>query len=269
MEHSIKRQISFEEQHSLLLEIAKAFDKVCRKNGIPYYMLGGTMLGAIRHKGFIPWDDDMDFGVPREYFDDLHTLLGKELPKMYRCRTAYDSKSIVKPFYKIEDTTTQCDNHQYQGGECLGINIDIFPLDSCCLEDKNVDKVLWLVDKYARIFTGASDGSKIKNFIKGALRFVLPFSKIRIYEYIVHKSKTLKRGDYLANLYGRWKKKEVVPVWWYGNNRYYRFEDYEFSGFAEYDKYLSHLYGDYMRIPPESQRTTHANAVYQITNDNA
>ena len=69
------KELTFEELHHHLLEIAKAFDAVCRKNNIPYYMLGGTMLGAIRHKGFIPWDDDMDFG----YRENILTLLLKYL----------------------------------------------------------------------------------------------------------------------------------------------------------------------------------------------
>ena len=79
------RPIDIEEAHHILLDIAKAFTKVCDENNIPYYMLGGTMLGAVRHKGFIPWDDDMDFGVPREYYDLLINVLEKELPSPYRC----------------------------------------------------------------------------------------------------------------------------------------------------------------------------------------
>ena len=77
------KELTFEELRHHLLEIAKAFDAVCRKNNIPYYMLGGTMLGAIRHKGFIPWDDDMDFGVPRKYFDTLIEIFERDLPSKY------------------------------------------------------------------------------------------------------------------------------------------------------------------------------------------
>ena len=74
------KNLSGVELHSVLLEIGKAFHNICGKNNIPYFMLGGTMLGAVRHKGIIPWDDDMDFGVPREYFDKLKKALCEELP---------------------------------------------------------------------------------------------------------------------------------------------------------------------------------------------
>ena len=74
------RRIDMDECHEHLLRIAECFDGICRRHGIPYFMLGGTMLGAVRHKGFIPWDDDMDFGIPRPYFNRFIETAREELP---------------------------------------------------------------------------------------------------------------------------------------------------------------------------------------------
>ena len=63
----MKKELSIEELHQIVLNIGKEFHKICINNNIPYYILAGTMLGAIRHKGFIPWDDDIDIGIPRQY----------------------------------------------------------------------------------------------------------------------------------------------------------------------------------------------------------
>ena len=257
------KKLSFEEQHSLLLAIAKAFDAVCVKKNIPYYMLGGTMLGAIRHKGFIPWDDDMDFGVPREFFDELPRILEKELPSRYRCRTIYNSPNIILPFYKIEDTFTRCEMDEFVGTEqeALGINIDIFPLDKCNINDSKLKYVLWIVDKYARIYSGAAHGNKLNNIVKGIIRFFIPFRKVTIYKFIEIRTKSQPKGTYLGNLYGRWKEKEIVPNDWYGEDQRYKFEDFELIGFSNYDKYLTQLYNNYMELPPIDKRTTHSKNV--------
>ena len=77
--------LEIKETQACLLNIAKEFDRICTKHNIPYYMIFGTMIGAIRHKGFIPWDDDMDFGVPIEYYKQLEAILEIELPYPYRC----------------------------------------------------------------------------------------------------------------------------------------------------------------------------------------
>lgn len=258
------KELSFEEQHQHLLEIAKAFDAVCRKNKIPYYMLGGTMLGAIRHKGFIPWDDDMDFGVPRKYFDNLEDILSRDLPSKYKCRTINNSKNITLPFYKIEDTTTKCKNSQYYGDmeDYLGLNIDVFPLDSCNPENNDVKQLLWIVDKYARIYTRAA--GKWNELIKQIIRWLIPFSKKTIYIFIESKAHALKQGNYLGNLYGRWKDKEIIPIEWYGQSSSYLFEDYYLNGIAEYDKYLTQLYHSYMELPPKEKQTTHSGRVIKI-----
>ena len=73
-----------EELHKILLDIAKDFHQVCVDHNIPYYMLGGTMLGAVRHKGFIPWDDDMDFGVERKYLEKLEKIYAEKVNSPYK-----------------------------------------------------------------------------------------------------------------------------------------------------------------------------------------
>ena len=234
----------------------------CRKNNIPYYMLGGTMLGAIRHKGFIPWDDDMDFGVP----DSLVKYLNGICLLNINAIAIYNSRNITLPFYKIEDTTTKCQNNQYYGKiqDFFGLNIDIFPLDNCDPHNHDVKNLLWLVDKYARIYTRAANDNKKNEFIKRIIRFLIPFSKKTIYNYIERKAHALSPGNYLGNLYGCWKEKEIIPTEWYGNNSYYSFEDSYFQGFVEYDKYLTQLYESYMELPPEEKRTTHSGKVVKI-----
>ena len=96
------RRIDIKECHQHLLEIAKCFDQLCATHHIPYYMLGGTMLGAIRHRGFIPWDDDMDFGIPRPFFDQFIKIAEKELPQQYSLLTRQNSTAIPKGFIKIQ-----------------------------------------------------------------------------------------------------------------------------------------------------------------------
>ena len=78
-----------------MLYIATIVDELCEKHGIPLYMISGTMLGAVRHKGFIPWDDDMDFAVPYQYYPELISMLNKELPEGLRCLT-YDKSEIYQ-----------------------------------------------------------------------------------------------------------------------------------------------------------------------------
>ena len=118
-----------DELHTILLDMAKVFHQICKEEGIPYYMLGGTLLGSVRHGGFIPWDDDMDFGVPREYFDSVIRALKQKLPSYYG---VYDKTSgiIDAGFIKICDKrTAQTQCWDLNSNKKFGVNIDIFPID--------------------------------------------------------------------------------------------------------------------------------------------
>ena len=132
--------------HTILLETAKVFHSICMDNKIPYFMLGGTMLGAIRHKGFIPWDDDMDFGVPRPYYNQLLQILERELPYPYRCCTYKNHQGVFAAFIKIDDSRTVAKDPRVRLPikDQIGVNIDVFPLDYCQKDDRILKKIhMW------------------------------------------------------------------------------------------------------------------------------
>lgn len=260
-------KISNEEQHCRLLEIAKVFDLICRSNDIPYYMLGGTMLGAIRHKGFIPWDDDMDFGVPRKCYSKLIDILNTELPKQYRCCSYRTDPDVFSPFFKIEDLTTVIVDPRIPlpVEKQMGINIDVFPLDYCNIDTPIANKVSKLTDIYSLIYVDSDNESKVKNTIKQVLRYIIPYTKVEFLDKLnaLLESMDDDGGSLLANIFGRWRKKEWIPKEWYGMKTMYPFENITLCGLKEYDKYLRQMYGDYMQLPPKDKQKPHALDIYK------
>lgn len=256
--------IGIEEIHRRILDIAECFDSICSKHGIPYYMLGGTMLGAIRHKGFIPWDDDMDFGVPYQYYNELIGILEKELPQGMRCCTYENRKAVVYPFLKIEDTNTVIDDPRINLpiNEKLGINIDVFPLATCDKNCKYATYARKLLRLQTLLFVESAEGNKVKKMIKHTLHFLTPFGKEYLPKKMLKLFRNMKSGSDIANIFGRWGIKESVDRSWYGENERYKFENLTLQGFVEYDKYLSQMYGDYMKLPSKDQQTAHVENVF-------
>lgn len=258
------KKIDINECHKLLLGIAKEFDRICTKHNIPYYMLGGTMLGAIRHKGFIPWDDDMDFGVPREYYDELISILEKELPIDYKCYTYKNCEYIKYPYLKI----TNCNTYIYDSREksvedmLIGVNIDIFPLDICDISDRKIKAVYRWIKINQLVYAKPINGGKAKKFIKQFLKSVFPLSKNTVAKIIDKKMIKLNKGEYIGNLLGRWREKEIIPTEWYGEKCKYDFENLQLNGLKDYDSYLKQLYKNYMELPPENKRFTHSDDIY-------
>ena len=254
------RKITAEELHKTLLDIAKEFDKICRKNDIPYYMLGGTMLGAVRHKGFIPWDDDMDFGVMRPDFERLKEALKAELPERYVMNTMDNCDMLFSDFIKISDNNTLIKElYKKHCKDELGVNIDVFPLDytngNKGLLSTNLRIYLLLKIQNNR-FADIHPRALWKNVLAVLVKILFCATKRRsIINYI---NKHLKReGDYIANTYGAWGLKEIMPKEWMGTPKPYAFEDTELMGVEDAHRYLTSLYGDYMELPPEDKRHIH------------
>lgn len=257
---------SIEELHAILLEMANQFHRICEENNVPYYMLGGTMLGAMRHKGFIPWDDDMDFGVPRIFFEKCIICLREGLPSRYKVIGMEDSRYVVGMVYKIVDKTTAASYHFIDGkGEEYGVNIDIFPLDKT-----NSNKRLLSKNNLIQIFKGIDTyrlyrvkDLKLSSRLGAYLIKILfiPFNRQAI-NHFIQKQLIVNEGEYIANHAGHWKLKEIVPQEWFGKPTLYEFEDTHFYGVCDYDAYLTQLYGNWHELPPERKRKVHLNNVY-------
>jgi len=259
-------RIGIDEIHTRVLAIAKEFDKICTRHQIPYYMLGGTMLGAIRHKGFIPWDDDMDFGVPIEHYNELICCLERELSAPFRCCTFKNHPAVLYNYMKIEDYSTCIDDKAISlpFEQKLGVNIDIFPLNVCTLggkAEKTIRKKEDLLGKiYQESFTHPD--SRLRKIAKKCLQLIYGKEPRKLQEEIDEMLFSIHEGNYLGNLFGRWAEKEFIPIEWYGNDKRYEFEDTSFIGLEYYDKYLTRLYGDYMKLPPKEGRIAHVENTY-------
>lgn len=244
--------------HNYVLDIAKEFHNICESNNISYYMLGGSMLGAVRHKGFIPWDDDMDFGVLREDFEKLKIILQNTLPKNLKLVSRESTPEFYGGFIKIEDTRTLIQENL--SDFAFGANIDIFPLDktngdfSIFSTNKKIN-TLYKIHNYR--FHNLINYSFIKRTISKVFHIIhFPKNKFQIFEIIEHRY-LKNQGNFLANHYGAWGMKETIKEEIMGKPTLYEFEDTQFYGVENYDSYLKSLYGDYHILPPEDKRETH------------
>ncbi len=251
--------------HGILLEIAKTFHRICVENNIPYTMLGGTMLGAVRHKGFIPWDDDMDFGVPRESFERLKCILSEKLPEKYGVLTMDNSPALLTDILKIHDKRTIIHElyKEYLTND-FGINIDVFPLDKVRglnrLKAKKIDFLISI--EYYR-FLSIKSRPFLKRILALTIKGFLFFLNRKTIINYINRHMIEKDGSFLANHYGAWGIKETVKSDCIFPNQLYDFENVKFYGVAQPDKYLTALYGDYMTLPPEDKRHIHIKGMYK------
>lgn len=259
---SMRQITDINELHGILLDIGKEFHRICSENSIPYYMLGGTMLGAVRHKGFIPWDDDMDFGVPREYFEKLKDALRTNLDKKYELQTLDNSDALILDMIKIKDNRTKLVEIFKEDVECNGINVDIFPLD------KATDKVghFKLIGKIIRLqeyrFLSVYPLSPMKKGIAYLIKALFFWLKKRTSMNFINNHFVERTGDFVTNIYGAWREKETVPENVMGSPKLYVFENTHFFGVADSDAYLKSLYNNYMQLPPENKRHIHLVGAY-------
>lgn len=242
-----------------ILNILLGIDAVCKKNNLRYYIMAGTMLGAIRHKGFIPWDDDIDIGMPRKDYDLLIKNAKEWLPAPYEIICAENDKGYPLPFAKIQDSNTTLIERiglKYLGG----VYIDVFPLDG--VPDNRVSqrihfakyfvykKILYLTfrDPYKH-------GKGISSWIPLLCRKTFKTHHIqRSIRSILTKyefDQCALIADYDDGLKGIMSK-EIL-----GNPTPVLFEGKEIMGVEKYHIYLGQKYGNYMEVPKSSQQKQH------------
>lgn len=249
-----------------LLLILEWYHSFCTENNLRYYLLGGTMLGAARHQGFIPWDDDIDVGMPRK---DYETFLKLTKNKQYGNFVVEGIDTENTDFYygysKIYDTkSTLIENTRYKIKR--GIYIDLFPLDGVADNEKEIMTFFKpILNKYrillARTCAVRQNRKWYKNLAVYLARMIpnciIDNKKLMYSIDEMCKAKDYESSKYVGNLYGNWGLREIVEKTVMGNPVVYRFENLEVCGVADYDKYLTSLYGDWRKLPPKEKQITH------------
>ena len=265
------RSMSISDIQLISLDILKDVHQFCVENGISYTLYGGTMIGAIRHKGFIPWDDDIDIAMPRpDYERFLATYQSKHGYRMF----ASGTKENYLAFSRVCDLeNTLVVNEKAPWSDVpTGVWIDIFPLDGApddeddsILQLKKL-KSLWIRCCYARearsSFSSVKDvGDKIKLFLKKIVYNKVLIPNERVVSKFIKEASSIKWGQtrhFWNCSYLRYGMKEYQEISDYSSTIIVPFEDSLFYVCNGYDHLMRTKYGDYMQLPPESkQKSNH------------
>lgn len=263
----MSEEISYKDK---LIETFKAFDSFCKKNCIKYYAAYGTLIGAVRHKGLIPWDDDIDVYMLRSDYDKFCSFRGK-IDGHYDIMNINDKNYWLLSLAKFVDTNTTLWEFK-ELPLILGVYIDVFPLDE--IETDVELKIKEQYDYYSNLV------------VKGMIRRPFPFrdfihclshfrfsdirkiyhnnlyDRIRLEKYL-HKYKQIveeikkHKGNYLVSYDGPYGKGEIMNKEWFYEVVELTFEGVTINAPIGYDSILKKIYGNYMQLPSEEKRVSH------------
>jgi len=254
------------------LAMLKEAVRICDKYGLTYYLSAGTFLGAVRHKGFIPWDDDVDIRMPRGDYEKFVRVLRKELKEPYKGVFFRYGNATHRYYCRIEDPRIKLKRSQGIKEETSSAWMDIFPLDGMP-KDPVKNKLRQLRLLWRRMWFQISVFDETISLKKKrplheriiiwlVLRLNLQkrvsFDRNWVKLDRALKSCSAETAYYYVNFMGYYKFRDMIPKSVYGEGAMYPFEDAEFKGPADYDAFLTALYGDYMQLPPEEDRNKHS-----------
>lgn len=257
------QEINLDQIKQIEIEILKHIDSFCKEKSITYFMGYGSLLGTIRHSGFIPWDDDIDLLMPREDYEKFRTTFAGG--SHYRFVDRNNRHDWPYVFGKVIDTKTEMEEIDYKSGK-IGVYVDIFPIDGLpkgsfmrrthMLKVQLLHYILITVQK-----NNLAGSSGFRSVIK---RLLYPVGKLwgmnNIIKYIdkTIKKYTFNNSDFVAsqstNVYGM---REIMPRDWFLYEQTHNFENMAVVIPKSYNEILTKIYGNYMKLPPTEKQISH------------
>ncbi len=273
--NTTKEKIESEEIKKIILEILLEFQKCCERQGLRFFLSGGTLLGAIRHQGFIPWDDDIDLCMPRPDYEKLIRLNKEQtLFPEYLELVCFEEGTLSYPFMKLLDRRTLMARDYIAGEDTDRLWIDIFPVDGLpdgIQETEEIYRKAASIRKKfmlakARYATGTTLVKKI------AKLFITPVMKLIGAKHYATQLVKLAEGysfetsAYVGaitwGLYGVGERMEKEA---FLKEAQVSFEGHTFPTMSCWESYLCSTFGDYMTLPPEEKRVTHEMTVWRLS----
>ena len=255
------------EVQRIILSIFDEVSSICNENHIPYYAIGGTCIGAIRHKGFIPWDDDLDIAVPIEYYDKLLSLLSKDLHEplyVYSSKEVKHYKYIWAKVCNRETSFIEKVDYPYKDAY-KGIFVDIMPISGVPRSPflrfifRTKLKILHSLNKIVR-FESSVGGrkSKIISIISKTLLRLYPFYHFSESYFKLINRYPIYKSDFTGYVWSAQSIDRLVfPTSFFGEGIEMQFEDTKIHMPSEYHSYLSFQFGNYLELPPVEKRAIH------------
>ncbi len=259
------REIPSSQLQSLQLDILRQFDSYCTEKKLTYFLYAGTLIGAIRHKGFIPWDDDIDVMMPRPDYERLRALARTEPVGPYlELRSAETHEGHNAPFFKLADVRTDGRENYLREDIHCGIWIDIFPVDGLPADERERSAFIAEQEKEQQLLRYAC---RPFDFTWNPLRMAKRLYLHLRYRHLNYRQ-IAARLDENARKYPYDSSDAVcVSVFdaatrvfkreWFDETVRVPFEGHAFAAPARYDEVLTSMFGDYMTPPPEDQRISH------------
>lgn len=272
MAYNIEDTAQLRELQLVELEIMKIFVEICARHNLRYAMIGGTMLGAVRHKGFIPWDDDIDVGMPREDYEKFLEIVRGELPEHYDFLNYKQNDDYLRYFSRVVDTRVEVTNASYANKRVEHAWIDIFPLDGMPRTKLGRYIHFWHMTAWKFLYHASCFDELVnlnragRPFYQRVLIKVMQATrnltaKLNTKKLLLRIEKLLMKYscndcEYGISLFGAYMLKEIMPKRIFGEGALYDFEDSKFVGPEKYDEFLTLLYGDYMTPPKNKNKHT-------------